>query len=379
VTDVFVSYATADRAIASSIVDILKSQKWRVFSDRSIPAGKKWSDVLQQRLSSAKCVLVLLTRESLKSSWVTYEASVALQRGNLVPLLLDPDINPNRDLPEMYRDRHIASMPRDGESLCTAQLQEPWVKAIQELVRRGTRRRALFVAATALLASFVLLATFYAAVTLHNSIVEWQSGIRYLERGPYSKVENERLKSAIRGATSIDLLVVNANSFASNFREDLAIFFKNRGNRMRVLFADPHSEFYRQMMIMTTNGIEQDPKAIDADERKLDFSKRAILGVAADSVEKVQFRKYDTQFRLPMILVDKKYCFLTLRLPPDQAPESIRIELASPSAGTPLEQTAAHTLKSLGLLLSPSTQINPNVESCERHFEEVWKYSKPFD
>ena len=124
------------------------------------PTRKKWPDVLQQRLSNAKCVLVLLTRESLKSSWVTYEASVALQRGTLVPLLLDPDINPNRDLPEMYRDLHVASMSPHGEFLRTAGLQEPWVKAIRELVRQGTRRRSLLFAGIALLTLFVLLASF---------------------------------------------------------------------------------------------------------------------------------------------------------------------------------------------------------------------------
>ncbi len=322
---------------------------------------------------------MLLTRESLKSSWVTYEASVALQRRILVPLLLDPDINPNRDLPEMYRDLHVASMPPDRELLSTVGPQEPWVKAIRELVKKGSRRRSLLFVGTALLILFVFLSAFYTAATLHNSIVEWQAGIRYLERGPYSKVENERLKSAIRGATSIDLLVVNANSFASNFREDLAIFFKKRSSRMRVLFANPDSEFYREMMIMTTTGIGADSRAIAADKGKLEFSKRAILGVAGDSVDSVRFRQYNTQFRVPMILVDNNYCFLTLRLTPDQAPESIRVELGSPSAGALLDQTFARTLRSLGFFLSPSAEVNPNVESCERHFDEVWKNSEPMD
>jgi hypothetical protein len=379
VIDIFVSYASADRALALSVVKALELQKWRVFSDRSIPAGKKWPDVLQHRLSGAKCVVVLLTRESLRSSWVTYEASVALQRRILVPLLLDPDINPNRDLPEMYRDLHVASMPPDGELIRTVSPQEPWIKSIRELVKKGTQRRILLLGASALLALFVLLSTLYTAVTLHNAVTEWQAGLRYLERGPYSKVENERLKSALRGATSIDLLAVNANSFSSNFREDLEVFFKNRNSRMRVLFADPDTDFYKEMMKMTTRGIEENPKAIAADEGKLEYSRQAILAEADDPTNQVQFREYDTQFRIPMIIVDHKYCFLTLRLTPDQAPESIRFELGSLSAGTPFQRTVAQTLDSLGLVLSPSTQVNMNVESCEHHFEEVWKYSKLFN
>lgn len=377
-TDIFVSYATADRPAASAVVEALERLGWGVFWDRSIPAGKKWSDVLQQRLNGARCVLVLLTRDSLKSSWVTYEASVALQRRTLVPLLLDPDINPYRDLPEMYRDLHVASMPPDSDSLRNVGLQEPWVKAIRDLVRQGVRQRNILVGASISSVLLGLVACFYGAVTGHNAIVEWQAGLRYIERGPYSKAENERLKAAIRGATSIDLLVVNANSFSSNFREDLAVFFRGPGKKMRVLLSDPATEFYQEMMVMTTRGIGVDKKAIDADKGKLEFSKRAILASAGESASSVEFRQYNTQFRLPIILVDKKYCFLTLRLTPDQAPETLRFELASPSAGTPIEQTVAGTLKTFGQFLSPSTQTDANVESCVRHFEEVWINGRPF-
>jgi TIR domain len=375
-TDVFVSYVNADRSIASSIVEALESQKWRVFWDRSIPAGKKWPDVLRQRLSNAKCVVVLLTRASLKSSWVTYEASVALQRRTLVPLLVDPDINPNRDLPEMYRDIHVVSIPPDRGLPRSTGFQEPWIKATRDLVRQGTVRHSLLVAGTVLLALFVFLAAFYGAVTLHNSIVEWQTGIRYVERGPFSKAENERLKGAIRGASSIDLLAVNASSLTSAFREDFAIFLKNPSHHMRVLFASPESDFYQEMMLITTKGIGKNAKAIAGDKLRLETSRQAIIGESGTSV---QFRLYNTQFRMPLILVDRKYCFVTVRLTPDQAAESIRLELAKVSAGAPAEQIIARALRSLSFLFSPSSEVNPGEESCEHHFDEIWKYSKPFD
>jgi len=310
---------------------------------------------------------------------VTYEASVALQRRILVPLLLDPEINPYRDLPEMYRDLHVSSMPPDGDVIRAVAPQEPWIKSIRELVQTGTQRRMLMFGAGAILALFVLLSILYTSVTLHNSIVEWQAGLRYLERGPYSKVENERLKSALRNATSIDLLAVNANSFSSTFRQDLEVFFKNPNNRMRVLFADPNTDFYKEMTKMTTRGIEENPKAIAADESKLEYSRQVIRSEAKDPDDQVQFKEYDTQFRIPMIIVDHQYCFLTLRLTPDQAQETIRFELGALTAGTPLQRTVAKTLDSLGLFLSPSTQVNLNVESCQRHFDEVWKNSKRFN
>ena len=251
------------------------------------------------------------------------------------------------------------------------------MKAIQALVSAGRRRRFLLVAAGVMFAVFALLASSYTALTLHDSIVEWESGIRYLERGPYSKAENERLKSAIRGATSIDFLAVNLNSSVNTFREDFTVFFQNPEHRMRVLFADPDSSFYKEAMVMTNKGIEGNTRASVADKGKLYFAQSVISGAAGDHPNAVEFREYDTQFRLPIILIDKKYCFMTVRLPPDLAQESIRVELASPSEGTVFDRTIAGTLRSVGLLLVPSTQTNANVETCERHFEEVWKYGKP--
>lgn len=375
--DIFLSYAASDRALASAVVASLEVQKWSVFWDRRILGGKKWLDVLQQELEDAKCVLVLLTRQSLDSEWVTYEASVAIQKRILVPLLLEPDLNPNRDLPEMYRGLHVISMAPDEDDIRTVGQREPWIKAIRALVEQGRRKRRLSFAAMTLILAITSITAAYVYATGHNALVDWQSGLRHAERGPYSKDETERLKSAIRHATSIDLMVVNANSFAANLREDLAVFFGAPGHQMRVLFANPDTDFYKEMMEMTTPGIGKDPKAMEADRGKFFFSRRAILATAGSAGQAVQFRQFNTQFRLPIIVIDKKYCFITLRLSPDQAQESLRFELSSEMAGTGLEQSVSSTLRRLSLLLLPSTQDKQNVESCVRHFDTVWEGSKP--
>ena len=378
-TDVFVSYASKDRSLALPVIQALERQKWRVFSDRSIPAGKTWQDVLRDQLTRAKCVVVLITRNSLESNWVTYEASVALQRRTLVPLLLDSEMNPNDDLPEMYRGLHIPTLFGDLSDLNSADRRTPWLQSIFDVIRRNSRLRLARIGGVAILAMFTIVALIYIAIASHDSIVEWQAGIRHLERGAYSKPENERLKNAIRNATLVELLVPNASSFINVFREDLTIFFKNPNSRMRVLFADPNSEFYRKMMIMTTNGIEQDAKAVTEDKAKLAFSRRVILAAAADSPQRVDFRQFDTEFRLPMILIDRNQCFVTIRMTPDQSTDTLRVELASKSAGTPLQQIQATILKSVALFLIPSVQTQDNIESCTRHFDAVWKYSRAYE
>lgn len=377
-TDVFVSYTSADRPFATALVQSLAHQRLQVFWDREIPTGKKWSDVLKQQLHHANCVVVLLTRNSLASSWVTYEASVAHQQRILIPLLLDPGLDPYQDLPEMYRDLHVTSLPNDPRLLSSPSTQDPWLKAILTTVKRqrllNLGRKVAF---TALFVSILIVAT-YVTLTSHNALTTWQTGLRYIERGAYSKEENERLKTAIRQATLVELLVPNAVSFTSAFRDDLSTFFAKSENRMRVLLADSNSEFYDAMMSMTTKGIEEDAKASASDKGLPDRSKRLLLSFAGEASDRLQFKQFATEFRLPIILIDRKYCFSTIRLTPDQSTESLRIELMSESAGMPFDQTVARTLKAVAAFFRPSSQSEDSVESCKRHFDSVWARSKVY-
>jgi TIR domain len=377
-TDVFVSYTSADRPLATALVQSLAHKRLQVFWDRQIPTGKKWSDVLKRELHHANCVVVLLTRNSLASSWVTYEASVAHQQRILIPLLLDPDLNPYQDLPEMYRDLHVTSLPNDLKLLSSSSAQDPWLKAILNTVKRqrlwNRMRKAAY---TGLFGSILVIAT-YVALTSHNALITWQTGLRYIERGAYSKEENERLKAAIRQATLVELLVPNAVSFTSAFRDDLFAFFAKGNVKMRVLFADPNNEFYDAMMSMTTKGIEEDAKASASDKGLPDRSKRLLLSFADKASDQLEFKQFATEFRLPIILIDRRYCFSTIRLTPDQSTESLRIELMSESAGTLFDQTIARALKAISTFFRPSSQNEDSVESCKRHFDSVWTRSKNY-
>ena len=154
---------------------------------------------------------------------------------------------------------------------------------------------------------------------------------------------------------------------------------KKEGVTLRVLFADPNSEFYDAMMTMTNKGIERDQRARDSDKGLPSRSKQILLGFADFAEKKLQFRQFQTEFRAPVILIDQKYCFLTLRLTPDQAKESLRIELASESAGTASSQALFSSLRSLAFFFRPSAQLEGNVESCKRHFDAVWARAKAFE
>ena len=78
--DIFVSYARKDQERVVTIVELLESQGWSVFWDRTIPPGKSWRNYIGKALEDARCVVVLWTHHSIASKWVIQEADDALHR-----------------------------------------------------------------------------------------------------------------------------------------------------------------------------------------------------------------------------------------------------------------------------------------------------------
>ena len=91
--DVFISYAREDKDKARMLADALKEQGWSVWWDPQIPAGRVFDDVIEEALDAVKCVVVLWSKRSIVSRWVKTEASEGLDRGILVPVLIE-DVDP---------------------------------------------------------------------------------------------------------------------------------------------------------------------------------------------------------------------------------------------------------------------------------------------
>lgn len=88
-SDIFISYASADRPRVKPLVDALVKIGWSVWWDRTILPGKTWDQVIEAALADARCVIVLWSRDSIQSDWVRTEAGEAKRRGILVPALLE--------------------------------------------------------------------------------------------------------------------------------------------------------------------------------------------------------------------------------------------------------------------------------------------------
>jgi TolB-like protein len=88
-SDIFISYARETEGDARRIVEALRGLGYGVWRDDEIPAHRSFGEVLEERLNSAKVVLVLWSAEAAKSDWVRSEASRARAMGKLVQLTLD--------------------------------------------------------------------------------------------------------------------------------------------------------------------------------------------------------------------------------------------------------------------------------------------------
>lgn len=91
--DIFVSYASADREHAARLAGTLTRAGYEVWWDRTIPPGRVFDEVIQEAIVAARCMLVLWSRESVKSNWVKTEAAEGAARGMLVPVLIE-DVAP---------------------------------------------------------------------------------------------------------------------------------------------------------------------------------------------------------------------------------------------------------------------------------------------
>ncbi|NUS31373.1 MAG: toll/interleukin-1 receptor domain-containing protein [Streptomyces sp.] len=92
--DIFLSYASADRVKARTLSELFESAGWSVWWDRHTEGGTEWEAALEHELNTARCVLVLWTRQSILSEWVHREARAARARGALLPVLLEPVMAP---------------------------------------------------------------------------------------------------------------------------------------------------------------------------------------------------------------------------------------------------------------------------------------------
>lgn len=87
--DIFISYARENLHWASDLTRALRAYGWSVWWDPEIPPGKEYDKIIEDELSSARCVIVGWSEQSIKSRWVREEAEEALDKGKIIPVLIE--------------------------------------------------------------------------------------------------------------------------------------------------------------------------------------------------------------------------------------------------------------------------------------------------
>jgi len=104
-SDIFISYASADRECARALAAQLERLGWSVWWDRDIQAGKTFAGVIESEINRARCVIVLWSQASVDSRWVRDEANEGLKRDALVPVFIE-SVSP----PLGFRSIHAADL-----------------------------------------------------------------------------------------------------------------------------------------------------------------------------------------------------------------------------------------------------------------------------
>ena len=91
---VFLSYARSTEEQATYVERALRDSGYVVWRDTELPAHLSYADVIEERLKSAKAVLVLWSAEAAKSQWVRAEADAARELGTLIQSSVDGTVPP---------------------------------------------------------------------------------------------------------------------------------------------------------------------------------------------------------------------------------------------------------------------------------------------
>ena len=130
--DVFISYAREDMIRVKPLVEALEGEGFSVWWDSELSPGDKFDDLIDDEIQAAACVVVLWTEGSVNSRWVKNEALEGMDRGILVPVLMD-----NVRLPVAFKQSQIADFGHWPESVQTDQY-ESFIQSVSIKVRGET-------------------------------------------------------------------------------------------------------------------------------------------------------------------------------------------------------------------------------------------------
>ncbi len=99
--DIFISYARKDRDRVRPIADELARLGYAIWWDTGLVTGEDFHERIEEMLEGARIVVVVWSRHSVDSKFVRDEARRAERRSALLPVFIDPGIDPPLGLGEI--------------------------------------------------------------------------------------------------------------------------------------------------------------------------------------------------------------------------------------------------------------------------------------
>lgn len=87
--DVFISYARSTEQCARAFADVIEADGYSAWYDGRLPAHRTYGDVIQEQIDAAKAVLVIWSKEAVRSQWVRSEADRGRHNGTLVQVRIE--------------------------------------------------------------------------------------------------------------------------------------------------------------------------------------------------------------------------------------------------------------------------------------------------
>lgn len=88
-SDIFLSYSNVDRPKAELVQAALQNAGFSVFWDQETPPGRDWNSWLGEKLAQSRIVVVLWSKASVQSRNVVHEATIALEKGEIIPAMIE--------------------------------------------------------------------------------------------------------------------------------------------------------------------------------------------------------------------------------------------------------------------------------------------------
>lgn len=167
--DVFISYARDDSDTANQLARELEARGVSVFFDNDVlVAGTDFKQEIAQALRTAKAVVVLLSANTKRSSWVQEELSSVIERADgpkVIPVLLDshakenwvwPLVSDRRAFDLSTRRERISDVAMQVSRLLPSESLWPPPSIVQAAPQRSSRRRTVLILALSLAVAAIL-------------------------------------------------------------------------------------------------------------------------------------------------------------------------------------------------------------------------------